>query len=352
VARAHPVAAIVEDAAGQNGRRAPEPDLPRDGVGGELGLHGLEQVAVENRLVLATMHLAPIDDLANVESVLEQVGERSNAETDTAPPAPIGTAICLGPDAAPIKVLDQGGQRPKRAERTRLVPAAQTLIYSGKPRTIAEFDVRALVRQAREAGATIVMACAVGDTLVEGTLLLQVRGGQVPEKSLLHAIRLERGRTFEQDPKYPIRLLVDIAIRALSPAINDPTTAVQTIDQIEDLLRRLGSHALDTGYAADTDGVVRLVYPMPTWEDYLTLAFDEIRQYGSTSVQVLRRLRSALVDLAAYLSGTERADAVRHYLEQLDLDIDHSPLDAEDRLRARQEDRQGLGLSRRAVQVS
>ena len=240
----------------------------------------------------------------------------------------------------------------RSVEPMRLVPATQTLIYSGKPGTIAELDVRALVRQAREVGATIVMKCAVGDTLVEGTELLQVHGGKIPEKSLLHAVRLERGRTFEQDPKYPIRLLVDIAIRALSPAINDPTTAVQTIDQIEDLLRRLGSHALDTGYAADTDGVVRLVYPMPTWEDYLTLAFDEIRQYGSTSVQVLRRLRSALVDLAAYLSGTERADAVRHYLEQLDLDIDHSPLDAEDRLRARQEDRQGLGLSRRAVQVS
>jgi len=190
------------------------------------------------------------------------------------------------------------------------------------------------------------MKCAVGDTLVEGTELLQVHGGKIPEKSLLHAVRLERGRTFEQDPKYPIRLLVDIAIRALSPAINDPTTAVQTIDQIEDLLRRLGSRALDTGYAADTDDIVRLIYPMPTWEDYLTLAFDEIRQYGATSVQVLRRLRSALVDLSVFLAGTERADVVRHYLEQLDLDIDHSPLDAEDRLRARQEDRQGLGLSR------
>ena len=67
----------------------------------------------------------------------------------------------------------------------------------------------------------------------------------------MRAIRLERERTFEQDPKYPIRLLADIAIKALSPAINDPTTAVQTIDQIEDLLRRLGRRALDAGYAED-----------------------------------------------------------------------------------------------------
>src|SRR5467141_2460896 len=93
----------------------------------------------------------------------------------------------------------------------------------------------------------------------------------------------------------PIRLLVDIAIKALSPAINDPTTAVQAIDQIEDLLRRLGGHDLDAGYARDADGDLRLIFPMPTWEDYLVLAFDEIRHYGSDSVQVMRRLRSALV---------------------------------------------------------
>jgi uncharacterized membrane protein len=59
----------------------------------------------------------------------------------------------------------------------RLAPAMQTLIYSGKPRTIAELDVEALVRQAQQAGVTIVIKCAVGDTLVEGTVLLQVHGG-------------------------------------------------------------------------------------------------------------------------------------------------------------------------------
>jgi|SRR5262245_31704975 len=90
----------------------------------------------------------------------------------------------------------------------------------------------------------------------------------------------------------------------------------------------------------------RLVFPMPTWEDYMTLAFDEIRQYGSTSVQVMRRMRSALVNLAASAPNAERAGVVRRYLEHLDLVIERSPLDSLDRLMARQEDRQGLGLSR------
>src|SRR5208283_4878665 len=198
---------------------------------------------------------------------------------------------------------------------------------------------------------TIVMTCAVGDTLIEGTALLHVHGSgaPLPEDALRRAVHLERERTFEQDPKYPIRLLVDIAIKALSPAINDPTTAVQTIDQLEDLLRRLGASELDTGRAADGDGTIRLVLPTPTWEDYLTLAFDEIRQFGSSSVQVMRRMRSALVGLKDSLPSEERVNAVRLYIEHLDHVIEASPFDAEDRRMALQEDRQGIGLSRRHV---
>jgi uncharacterized membrane protein len=246
------------------------------------------------------------------------------------------------------KVPDTQEPGRRHAAAARLGPITQTLRYSGEPRTIAKFDIDALVRQAQHAGGVIVMMCAVGDTLVEGTLLLKIHGAEseLPEQSLMRAIHVDRERTFEQDPKYPIRLLVDIAIKALSPAVNDPTTAVQTIDQLEDLLRRLGGYDLDAGYAGDANGVVRLIFPMPTWEDYLTLAFDEIRQYGATSVQVMRRLRSALVGLTDSLSSGERADAVRRYLQHLDLVIEHSTLDAEDRLMAHQEDRQGLGLSR------
>jgi uncharacterized membrane protein len=96
--------------------------------------------------------------------------------------------------------------------------------------------------QAAAAGALIVMACAVVDTLVEGTVILRVHGAKEPldEKQLMKGVRLGTDRTFEQDPRYAIRLLVDIAIKALSPVINDPTTAVHALDQIEDLLLRLG----------------------------------------------------------------------------------------------------------------
>ena len=229
---------------------------------------------------------------------------------------------------------------------------AQALMYFGEPRTIKRFDIDHLVRLGQRTGGVIVLMYAVGDTLVENTLLLTVCGSKdlLAEHELRQAIHLGTERTSEQDPKYPIRLLVDIAIKALSPAINDPTTAVQAIDQIEDLLRRLGRRDLDAGYARDANGVIRLVFPMPTWEDYLTLAFDEIRQYGTGSVQVMRRLRSALVGLTDSTVAEVRAEAVLRYLKQLDLGIGRSSLGSDDQEKARDEDRQGLGLTRRRTE--
>jgi uncharacterized membrane protein len=250
-------------------------------------------------------------------------------------------------------LLPQQGRAGSAADPKR-GPVTQTLKYSGEPRAIARFDVAALVRLAEQAGGTIVMDCGVGDTMVHGTVLLRLHGGvgnALSDRALMRSIRFERERTFEQDPKYPIRLLVDIAIKALSPAINDPTTAVQTLAQIEDLLRRLGACDLDSGRVEDANGIVRLILPMPTWQDYLTLAFDEIRQYGATSVQVMRRLRSALVGLIESLPAGPRADAVKRYLEHLDRSIDQSPLDPTDRMMARQGDRQGLGLSQRPAEA-
>lgn len=258
---------------------------------------------------------------------------------------------------------EKSNGQPKRGPETcnvsELGPVVQTLRYFAAPRTIAYFDIDDLVRQAQQADAVIVMACGVGDTLVANTLLLQVYRAKVheakldgaksvlPESDLMRTIHCGFERTSEQDPKYPIRLLVDIAIKALSPAINDPTTAVQAIDQIEDLLRRLGEHDLDAGYARDAEGVLRLVFPMPTWEDYLALAFDEIRHYGPGSVQVMRRLRSALLGLADSVTPDARVAAVHRYLKQLDLTVARSDLGGDDQETARQEDRQGLGLSRR-----
>ena len=227
------------------------------------------------------------------------------------------------------------------------LPLTQKVVHTGEPMAIAAYNVEALVNLAKQAEGLIIMPFAVGDVVVEGEALLTVHGSRLilSQLGLRAAVHLEHQRTFDQDPKYAIRLLVDIAIKALSPAVNDSTTAVQALNQIEDLLRRLGARDLEVGQVRDETGVLRLAFPTPTWEDFLMLAFDEIRFYGTSSLQVMRRLRTSLYDIADALPP-QRQKAIRHYIEHLDIAVKDSIKDTEDQATALQQDRQGLGLSR------
>ena len=138
---------------------------------------------------------------------------------------------------------------------------------------------------------------------------------------------------------------MDVAIKALSPAINDPTTAVQSLDQIEDLLLRMGQRDLDVGRVRAADGRLRLVMPVPTWNDLVVLALDEIRYCGATSVQVMRRMRALLEDLKEHVRP-DRRGALEYYLARVDKGIRRGFEDADDQRDALEQDRQGLGLSR------
>ena len=228
-----------------------------------------------------------------------------------------------------------------------LPPAAQIIVHRGGPRVIQAIDLPRLVALAARHQAVIALAWAVGDTVVDGMPLVRVHGGAgpLPERRLRRLIGLGEERTFEQDPKYAIRILVDIAIKALSPAINDPTTAVQALDQVEDLLLRLGRVDLRAGRVRDGQGSLRVVFPVPDWEDFLVLAFDEIRYCGANSIQVMRRMRALLLDLKEHVPA-ERRPALQRYLERVDKGIRRSFEDGDDMKDALEEDRQGLGLSR------
>ena len=103
---------------------------------------------------------------------------------------------------------------------------------------------------------------------------------------------------------------------------------------------------IGVGQVTDEGGVLRLIFPAPTWEDFLSLAFDETRFYGSTSLQVMRRLRTALYDLEGVVPAS-RQKAIRDYIDHLDFTVKHSISDTEDQTTALQQDRQGLGLSRK-----
>jgi uncharacterized membrane protein len=238
------------------------------------------------------------------------------------------------------------GQAPAQGSPDAL-PVIQTLVHHGAPAVIQAVDTDALAAVAVEAGGVVVMTVAVGDTVLEGMPILRVRGAGAapPLDSLSDAVALGSDRTFEQDPKFALRLLVDVAIKALSPAINDPTTAVQAIDQIEDLLLRLGRCDLEVGRVYDAAGHLRFQMPVPSWDDLVVLALDEIRYCGATSVQVMRRTRALLQDLAEQVLPERRA-ALEYYLVRVDKGIRRDFADDDDQRDALEQDRQGLGMAR------
>jgi uncharacterized membrane protein len=150
-------------------------------------------------------------------------------------------------------------------------------------------------------------------------------------------------RTIEQDPAFAIRIMVDIADKALSPAINDPTTAVQALNHLSDVLRLVGTTDLSRSrWHADHAARTGLIIPARSWEDYLTLGVTEIREYGSTSIQVMRRMRAMLEELREEVRAEHRP-AVEEELALLQVTVARTFADSVDLDRANTADPQGIG---------
>jgi uncharacterized membrane protein len=150
------------------------------------------------------------------------------------------------------------------------------------------------------------------------------------------------------EPAFSIRIIVDTAIRALSPAVNDPTTAVHAIDALEPMIGQLAARDLEPRHL-DREATTPLVWRAPSWEDFLDLAFEEIRAYGRDSIQVCRRLRAALTDLRASTPHARHA-AIDARLARLDKTVQLAhPSASPDRALAAVADRTGLGLAWPAV---
>jgi uncharacterized membrane protein len=134
-----------------------------------------------------------------------------------------------------------------------------------------------------------------GDYVIQGDPMVEVYGNSgLKAEEVLAAFEVEPERTVNQDPAYGVRILVDIALQALSPAVNAPTTATQVIYRLVNLLAIIAQKPAPTGLFADHEGQLRLVRPTRTWEDYVDLAFSEIRFYGADQPQPARQLSRAL----------------------------------------------------------
>jgi uncharacterized membrane protein len=209
---------------------------------------------------------------------------------------------------------------------------------------VLAFDVDGLASLARTADCLIEMVPQVGDFVAPGDPLFRVYQGRgsLPALALCQSVALGQERTPEQDPAFAFRIMVDVASKGLSPAINDPTTAVLAIDQIHHLLGTVGHRHLADGRVRDATGGLRLVYRTPDWEDFVHLAVTEIRHYGGASIQVARRLRAMLENLVQSLTE-ERAARLRSELALLQRSTERAFSEPEDRALADISDLQGVG---------
>jgi uncharacterized membrane protein len=211
---------------------------------------------------------------------------------------------------------------------------------------VIAFGADELVRLAEASDAVVELVPQVGDFVAVGEPLFRVVSPwpNVSPDSLRGCVAIGPERTLVQDPRFVFRILVDIASKALSPGINDPTTAVQALDQIQHLLQTLGRRHLDEGQLCGRTGRVRLVYGTPDWPDFVLLAATEVRHFGASSIQVARRLRAMLERLVNVLPE-DRRPPLREELALLAKAVERSFHDEEDRRRAGVADFQGVGGS-------
>lgn len=224
-----------------------------------------------------------------------------------------------------------------------LGPVTAWVAHDGQGGVLRDVHVARLVRVARGQGVVLRLVPRIGDFLVPGTPVLAVHGGAAPpRRALRYALSVGVERTFHQDLAFGLRQLSDIGLRALSPAVNDPTTAVQALDRVVQILATLARRPLDAALHRDRRGAVRLVQPVPGWAELVDLGFAEVRACSVGSPQVTRRLLAGLDDLLLLVPPERRAPLLRHR-ELLRQAVERTAPTPADRAFALRPDRQGIG---------
>ena len=252
--------------------------------------------------------------------------------------SPTPARRCSTPCSRPLPTPIAERSTPARHRRSRCA--------AGGAGAIQAIDKDGLLATAIRHDCLLVLPHAVGDIVPHGDVVLQAYGPAPPPAERLRGLFvIGEERTIEQDPAFALRILVDIAIRALSPAVNDPTTTVQVLGAIEDLLILIGESDLrGRGELRDDDGTLRVVVETRRWEDLLALALTEIREYGATATQVTRRTHALLDRLEARVRPEHRA-AVADHAAALDAALERKVLDPSARAFAGRADPQGIGGS-------
>ena len=275
-------------------------------------------------------YLARIANMVRVATIVTELGAEARRTLDQR----------YGPDASGAA---SSGTGPLSGHRDIGATAGHKVVVALEAGVVVSVNEARLVQAAAQAGCSLTLAVRIGDFVPAGAPLCLISqcptsqgplnqdpGKQQPgytagetvrhedplDEQILEHIALDSERTSEQDLAFSFRQLVDIAERALSPAVNDPTTACQCLDVLHDLLRHLATRHLPQGRWADAHAVLRLTIPQYQFCDFLDLAVGEIWHYGSDAAQVPHRLAVLLEDLSTTALPEYQQD-LRRWAEQI-----------------------------------
>ncbi len=210
------------------------------------------------------------------------------------------------------EIIDEMMPNPLR--ESRIVPldadmapdAQETPVLSEQSGYVRFINVRRLVLVARSSGLTVRVLRRVGHFVPAGVPLLMVSKGHklspAAAAALIEAFDIGPTRTLQQDVEYGILQIVDIALKAISPAVNDPSTAISCVDQLSRILIRFASREPLESLLYNPPGTLRVYIPWPGFDRLVVSAFEQIRLYAKSDVAVNLRMLRALSDIAATVS--------------------------------------------------
>jgi uncharacterized membrane protein len=179
---------------------------------------------------------------------------------------------------------------------------------------IRYIDIKRLTALAKAYHLKIRVLRRVGHFVPEGVPLLMVSRAERAEPARIEALRaafdVGPSRTLQQDIEFGVLQIVDIALKAISPAVNDPTTAISCVDQLSRILIRVASREPAESRLYDPPGVLRVFIPWLGFERLLDSAFEQIRMYSKSDVSVSLRILRALSDIATTTKDPQIHDAL------------------------------------------
>lgn len=174
------------------------------------------------------------------------------------------------------------------------------MVHASKSGYIRYIDHKLIMRYAEREDLYIRLIPRIGQYVYRGKPLLKVWGGAgLNQEKLKKAIDLGRDRTNQQDVEYIMEKIVETALRAISPGINDPNTAIYCIRELSRILHLLGERKDTNWLLTDSHGKVRLEIPFPKFKDLLYKTFYQIRHYGAKDISVSTAILKGLSSTAS-----------------------------------------------------